>query len=1169
MECPRCNNEVSEHDKVCPHCKKVLLLECPICHKLSRTPLCPECGFVIISKCHNCGQINQTIKGICKKCGFSTYKSISMNEAETDEFACLAITFPNLEELRPALKNKQVFNKFYKKLKAFIFNYGKQQDNRVQLIENNFIIKYYKEFSMSSSVNKAVKSAIELMNKVAEISYKFKKSKGIKMACKMTILKRTLENDNESFNTGLNIKLINTDTKKEDYADGLQLITDQYINSIISRQYKLEMIYSSQVNDELLEFYEFPIKEQLTPIVDDEPKDKQNILTKPKELPKITDLTEEKAEIDLYSNKAIDIQTKCEFLSLQGIDVPGKIKEFLSEKNVFITLKSKPRLGLSSATIMQAISSVNPKILHVVCSEGFVYDPYACFKELIAYYLGFDTKLANLDVNTQNKLNTFDKDEFLYKLLIHKPLENIEPQDALKQYMEIFYAFIESQKGSVIFIENFDLIDETSLEIFISMVENFESMGISFVVTVPDTYLAHKEINELLYLDAYKEITITKTDFERLVETIPEDISEIKDSFYFQKIKDQFLGGTLYFQHAMQYLRDTNVFISHENKLLINSEKTIIFPSSLEQLLVKRFESLEENECYILAYASFLGNNMVMGILNDLGIEKLGDAIRSLCDKKFITVNNYIIEVQNYRLLQGCIKDFLAEDVIKLLTKNIFEKLHAKTIAVIKSLGLITESQMTIYELSEYALSHGDFNAYLRNCKRFLNLIEGIPKKNLLDEVKDAKDTIYRTLSKYLNKYPSHKIYAISKVIFDECMRRKNDLMIMNTSSLMLDSALMGENYILAQQSLHHVLIRMLNPALAEAAGGNVKSKYFFYSCINVKILFHAGKFQQCIEVLDKIIASINQELFIQLGQSNVSKDAFVNYFMTILVYGALARVIVCDTTLNKFFDKINYMFSQDIPGKKAILQLQQLLHNEEFEFNENEIEQDNISQIVGTFIAAWKKFDGDYNTFAQNIYKVKLMARAMKESFWSLLCDLLIGYCYQKLDSDIKANVIFSDVASISQKSGMGFLSILANWFIANLKYDLHEYDKAAKLIGDNIVVITRTNTDDKLISILSYILQINIIVAQNALDTDIEPILYKINYGCERYNLKYLESMLIDYEDYINRYKEAVEAKKAAAEAAANKTPDDSQSEPQAAAEVQPAESNQQESENNTTEA
>ena len=396
MECPRCNNEVSEHDKVCPHCKKVLLLECPICHKLSRTPLCPECGFVIVSKCYKCGQLNKTINGTCKKCGFSTFKSVSMNEAETDEFACLAITFPNLENLRPALKNKQIFNKFFKKLKSFIFAFGKQQENRVQYIDNIFIIKYYKEFSMSSSANKAVKSAIELMNKIAEISFKLKKTKGVKMACKMTILKRTLENDNESFNTGLNIKLINTENKKEDYADGLQLITDQYINSLISRQYKQEMIYSSQVNDELLEFYEFPIKSQLTPIIIEDDKDKkENRLTKPKELPKISDLTEEKPEIDLYSNKAIDIKTKCEFLKLQGIDVPQKLQEFLAN-DVFVTIKAKENLALSSSMIYDAIKAKNPKVLHVVCSDGFVYDPYACFKELIASYLGFDTKLANL-----------------------------------------------------------------------------------------------------------------------------------------------------------------------------------------------------------------------------------------------------------------------------------------------------------------------------------------------------------------------------------------------------------------------------------------------------------------------------------------------------------------------------------------------------------------------------------------------------------------------------------------------------------------------------------------------------------------------------------------------------------------------------------------------------
>ena len=1119
MECPRCNNEVSEHDKVCPHCKKVLLFECPICKKLNRTPLCTECGFVIVSKCHNCGQINKTINGKCKKCGFSTYKSISMSEAEIDEFACLAITFPNLDDLRPVFKNKQIFSKFYKKLKSVIFSYGKEQENRVQLIDNTFVIKYYKEFSISSSAMKAIKSAVELMNKIAAVSYKLQKSKKVKMACKMTILKRTLENDNQSFNTGLNIKLINPEEKKDDFAFGLQLITDQYIKALISRNYKLELIYSSQINDELLEFYEFPVKEHLTPIfIEDEKENKNNILTKPKELPKISELHAEETEIDLYKNRVIDIKTKCEFLTLEGVDVPSKVQEYLS-KNVFITIKSKPRLSLGSSIIKDAISAKNPKILHVVCSESFVYDPYACFKELIASYLGFDTKLANLDTTSNKKLKAFDKDEFVYKLLIHAPMTDIEPQDALEQYMQIFYKFIELQKGSVIYIENFDLIDETSLEIFISMIENFDKMGISFVVTVPDTYLAHKEITELLYLDSYKEITIKETSFDKLVKLIPEDISEIKDSFYFHKIKEQFMGGTLYFQHALQYLRDTHVFFSNENKLYINAEKTIIFPASLEQLLTKRFESLSENECYILAYASFLGNNMVIGILNDLGIENLDEAIRSLCEKKLITVNNFIIEVENYKLIQGVIRDFISDEVKVLLTKNIFEKLHAKTIAVVKSLGLITESQMTIYNLSLYAITHGDFNAYLRNCKRFLSIIEDIPKKNLLPEIRDAKESIYSTLALYLNKYPSHKIYAISKVIFDNCVKKKDDLKIMNISSLMLDSALLGENYILAQQSLHNVLIRMLNPAITEG-NENVESKYFFYSCINAKILFHAGKFKQCIEVLDNVLLSINQELFMQLGASNVSKDTFVSYLMSILVYGAISRVLICDNSPDTFMTKVHTMFSQDIPGANAIKRLRELLHHDLSERNDNMQEFDTISVIINLFIDAFKEFNGDYNIFAQNIYKAKLIARQNRETFWNLLCDLLIGYSYQKLESYVKANVIFNDVASISQKSGMGFVSILANWCIANLKYDLHEYDAAAKLVGDNIIVISRSGSDYIFPAILFYILQINITVAQEYYDTDLQPILYKIKYACERSNLDYLQSMLTDYVAYIDKY-------------------------------------------------
>ena len=92
---------------------------------------------------------------------------------------------------------------------------------------------------------------------------------------------------------------------------------------------------------------------------------------------------------------------------------------------------------------------------------------------------------------------------------------------------------------------------------------------------------------------------------------------------------------------------------------------------------------------------------------------------------------------------------------------------------------------------------------------------------------------------------------------------------------------------------------------------------------------------------------------------------------------------------------------------------------------------QHTFHQIIRCFVFAFKQFDGDYNKFAQNIYQVKLLARKFKDSFWGLLSDLLIGYSYQKLGAIVKANVIYKDVQTIAQKSGMGYVSVWANWFI------------------------------------------------------------------------------------------------------------------------------------------
>ena len=55
---------------------------------------------------------------------------------------------------------------------------------------------------------------------------------------------------------------------------------------------------------------------------------------------------------------------------------------------------------------------------------------------------------------------------------------------------------------------------------------------------------------------------------------------------------------------------------------------------------------------------------------------------------------------------------------------------------------------------------------------------------------------------------------------------------------------------------------------------------------------------------------------------------------------------------------------------------------------------------------------------------------------------------------------------------------------------------------------------------AVLSYILQVNIIVAQGRYDTDLQPIIYKIKYACEQYNLEYMQTMLTDYITYMEQY-------------------------------------------------
>lgn len=1141
MECPKCGNEVKDSDKTCPFCKKVLLLECPICHKMSRNAICDECGYVIIVKCNQCGTAGPNILGKCRKCGFDTAKSVIMNEAETEEYACLAITFPNLEDLRPALKNKTIFNKFKKKLKQALFGYAKSQDNRAQTFGETYVIKYYKEFSLTSSVKKAVKSAIELLNKIGGISYKLKKGKNVRLHCKMTILKKTFETDTNEFNTGLNIKLIKDNTE-EKYTDGLQLITDQYVNNIMSREYTLEMIYSSQVGDELLMFYEFPLEDQIIPIVEEEKVEDTSILKGNRELPKlkIYDDDDELHDI-LYGNSAIDITTEGKFISIPAHAIFTTMDEYLTS-NAFVALKTTERRDLPTKDVLDFLKKKNKNVHHVVCKENYQYKPYAFFRSLIARTMHLDIKTRDLAKNAASGLSNIDRNNLLHSLVTDAPNTDISPEVAYVEYMEMLREFLSSLKNSIVFIENFDLIDESSLKIISDYIEtlvNIEDLSLTFVVTVRSNYSVYKSIAKLLHSPFYREINVTKGDYHEFLATIPEDITEIRDTFYFQKLEERCAGSLLYFKNELQYMKDSNIFITFEGKLMINAEKTIVFPGTMKELLAKRYTLLPESEGLIIAYTLLLEGHAHKSLLEKLDIKDLDQAIESLIQKSLIIYEDSIVVVQNFRLAKQSFKKFLNNDIKKTLAGNIIQHSGFRNVEIMKLLEQKEETLEHLYHVAMHCLKFGDFNSYLNSAKYYFKMLDKLKIKTGV--AIERKNELYSILVNNLNRYPSTKVYSISKSILLNATKNNDDETIVNVSNLILDSALSGHDYVLAKQCIQNILTRILNPTLL-TEGQDFTPQFLLYSCINAKIAFNLSKYTECITICDKILEIMTPEFISIMESKGIDKSQFVSYVMETLVYSAISRILTCDNSLVTFLDKVNEILGSNILSRDYLILFDKLFHLEEFD-NDAGISNDTLSTFISDFIIAFKSFNNDYKEFAQNVYKAKLSLQNDNLRILSLICDLLIGYAYQKINLEQpiswkKCETIYDDVANIAHRCGFRNLGHLTNWFKASLLKDKGLLEEAYDLISTVSSALKHANSKSRLLILATFILALNIVSKIEAKKQEIPVLMYKITYLAKQYNLeeyyRFIEDERLLDPAYMQELQSSIAAEEQAAIAA-----------------------------------
>ena len=306
MECPKCHKIISDNATVCPHCHKVLTLVCPNCKEKGDSPVCSNCGYIILTKCSKCGRKVSTEQEKCK-CGFPVVTSIAAQECESDEFASVIIKFTALKMIRRVLGSQDLYKKFYFRLRNLLTAQFKNVEGKIIAYKDSFVVNFNKELSFPTSVDKAVRFSLKVLNAFTDLNLKMIQELGTPLRINVTIVKKEAEDLLKETVIDSNVKLLNVRKDEKIYLKGMQIILDQYVWDEANKSYKTDSLYSVEKDNATIMFYEILISNYVLPPT--EKNEENTVDIKPKEIKK----TQSAEEDDIYSFKVFDINAKCNF----------------------------------------------------------------------------------------------------------------------------------------------------------------------------------------------------------------------------------------------------------------------------------------------------------------------------------------------------------------------------------------------------------------------------------------------------------------------------------------------------------------------------------------------------------------------------------------------------------------------------------------------------------------------------------------------------------------------------------------------------------------------------------------------------------------------------------------------------------------------------------------
>lgn len=1096
MECPKCGYEIDDKAMVCPNCKKVLKLACPICKTINTTNTCKKCGYVIINKCHNCGKINQTINKKCRKCGFDTEKSVILNEANSDDFVILTIDFPNINEMKDLFGSAKLLNKFKINLDKIIFDYAKSIGLRRQIINKTYVIRFDKDYTFNSSAASAVKAAIDLLNLITAMNCKLTRKKNATVRCNMFLLRRNINDDPYNIDSGYNISLLNqvTKNKSDKILNTFQVLTDDQVTDSISGDYKVSPLNSVMIKNSMVMFYEVDLREFVKVEYPDEDEDKeieipnfvQNMLIEQDKLDgeALNNLDSPGDPDAIYDIDTINFdEIQCEFIRTENIDVIFHIlNKFQNIPKGIVAIKTAEMYKPYTIKVLNAAAETGKfnNIISLTCYDEMKYSPYSFFRELVSAIFEYTVSQKLFSTNDFSMFSSVDPDGLIKDLItLHRRNDNGDSMDKRHVYFEIFLTLLQIIPKTLIFVEDFDKIDSSSYDVLKYLFESFEQLDISFLISYDKSFSLHKDCHFLLSKPYYTEITLKPTPFEKLIEENKIYYRNILNNFYFQRIAKYACGSILFIDIAMQYLIESGVFAADDDSVEMINPKTIIIPSSLDKLVARRLNLLQDDvdTMKFLTSIVLLGTRIDMATIESLGYENKDEIIEKLANMGFIYQYNDCIYFPNYNLLRSNLLTTISKIYLTDVANELFDKVFDSSMpSPVKAYlyGLLeeTDKEREQWEqLSDIDLSLGDFSAYLNSTEKVLELLDKNTDPEQLERLEDYKQNLYKNIAQNLYEYIPDKTSGIALSALKNLEKSKDTDQIILLCNKMINGSLFMGNYNHALELTHKVL-SLLPPSSINPADPNFNTYFFLMSVIHIQILFNIGALVDCLDIGYKVLNVISNDTISVLKPDYMSEDDFKSLIVDSAGYVALANVLLLYGNVGEFLNILRGEINFVPESYNLFIVLEQLIHGKSVSnLNFNISDNDRFGHTILALINSFVNFNGDYNIFAENIYKAKLAAKHFRLYQLELFADLMVGYSYMELNSFKKANSIIYKIIKETNNNGMTTLLYVAWYVMSLLHLKENKYDVAFGIINNSLIQLEKNNsTSEYLLMLFKY---------------------------------------------------------------------------------------------------